>query len=64
MSAEDVRAAFADIQDGMERGNRENLVPGGREQPRNGPRGPLGAGAAPWEPPASERSTGDNDRQH
>jgi signal transduction histidine kinase len=64
LSAEEVRAAFADIQDGIERGNRENLVPGGREEPQNGPRGSLGAGPARWAPPASERSTGDNDRQH
>ncbi len=62
LSPEEIRAAFADIQDGMERGNREVLVPGGREAPRNGLRDPRGAGPAPWAPPASERSIGDNDR--
>jgi hypothetical protein len=46
----------------MERGNREILVPGGREEPRNRPRDPRGAGPAPWAPPASERSIDDNDR--
>jgi signal transduction histidine kinase len=64
LPAEEIRAMLADIQDGMERGNRENLVPGGREEPGTGPRNSLGAGPMPWAPPASERSTGDNDRQH
>jgi signal transduction histidine kinase len=62
LSPEEIRAAFANIQDGMERGNREILVPGGREEPRSGPRDPRGARPAPWAPPASERSIGDNDR--
>jgi hypothetical protein len=62
LSPEEIRAAFADIQDGMERGNREILVPGGREAPRNGLRDPRGAEPASWAPLASERSTDDNDR--
>jgi signal transduction histidine kinase len=58
LSDEEIRAAFADIQGGMERGNREDLVPAGHDERRHGPRNPRGASQPPW-----ERNTGDNGRQ-
>jgi anti-sigma regulatory factor (Ser/Thr protein kinase) len=64
LPTEEIRAVFADIQDGMERGNRENLVPGGRGEARNGSWEPGGARPALWAVPTSERSTGDNGRRH
>jgi signal transduction histidine kinase len=63
LSAEALRAAFADLQSGMERGNREDLVASGREEYRGGLTHPRSAGPATWPTPASERSTGDNDRR-
>jgi len=58
-SEEEIRAAFADIQRGMDRGNREALVPGRREEHRDSHSDPRGAGRPPWKGPASVRSTGD-----
>jgi hypothetical protein len=63
-SAEAIRAMFADLESGMERGNREDLVPSGRGEHRGGLTYPRGADPATWAAPASERSTGDNDRRH
>jgi signal transduction histidine kinase len=59
LSDEGIRAAFADIQGGMERGNREDLVSTGRDGRRHDSRDPRGASLPPW-----ERSTGDNGRQY
>lgn len=59
LSAEEIRALFADIQDGMERGNREILTPAGGAESWFGPAEPRDAGSAPWAPPASEGSVGD-----
>ena len=59
MSDEGIRDAFADIQGGMERGNREDLAPSSHDRRRGDPRDTRGASQPPW-----ERSTGDNGRQY
>jgi signal transduction histidine kinase len=69
ISAEDLRTAFADIQGGMDRGNRESLAPAAFERGLNGPGSRRGADPATWplqasDPHASERRTGENDRQY
>jgi signal transduction histidine kinase len=58
MSDEEIRAAFTDIQAGMERGNRADLVPTGRDERGHDSGDRRAAGKPPW-----ERSTGDNGRQ-
>jgi signal transduction histidine kinase len=58
MSDEEIRAAFTDIQAGMERGNREGVVPAGRDERGRDSGDRRGASKPPW-----ERSTGDNGRQ-